>query len=109
MSLFGPIWQSRNKNKIERYIQKKPNEEQLAEIAVKCFFPDLRLKAARSLSRPEQISYVVVQAVAQGDEDLARAAAENITDDRLLASLVKAVDHEREVDTLILKVCGERA
>ncbi len=41
MSLFGPIWQSRNKNKIERYIQKKPNEEQLAEIAVKCFFPDL--------------------------------------------------------------------
>ena len=49
MSFFGPIWQSRNKNKIERYIQKKPNEEQLAEIAVKCFFPDLRLKAARSL------------------------------------------------------------
>ena len=97
MSLFGPIWQSRNKNKIERYIQKKPNEEQLAEIAVKCFFPDLRLKAARSLSRPEQISYVVVQAVTRGDEDLARAAAENITDDRLLASLVKAVDHERKV------------
>ena len=98
MSLFGPIWQSRNKNKIERYIQKKPNEEQLAEIAVKCFFPDLRLKAARSLSRPEQILYVVVQAVTRGDEDLARAAAENITDDRLLASLVKAVDHEREVE-----------
>ena len=97
MSLFGPIWQSRNKNKIERYIQKKPNEKQLADIAVNCFFPDLRLKAARSLSQPEKISYVVIQAVTRGDEDLARAAAENITDDRLLASLVKAVDHEREV------------
>ena len=58
MSLFGPIWQSRNKNKIERYIQKKPNEKQLAEIAVNCFFPDLRLKAARSLSQPEKISSV---------------------------------------------------
>ena len=47
-------------------------QKDLAEIAVKCFFPDLRLKAARSLSRPEQISYVVVQAVTRGDEDLAR-------------------------------------
>ena len=97
MSLFGPIWQSRNKNKIDRYIQKSQDEKQLAEIATKCVFRDLRLKAARSLSQSEQISYVVVQAVTLGDEDLALSAAENITDDRLLANLVKAVDHEREV------------
>ena len=94
MSLFGPIWQSRNQAKVERFIDRSRDEKKLAMIAAYSQFPELCLKASLRLTQPDQIIFAVSEMCYHGKWEVARKTTESITDGQLLYDLMDAVSRK---------------
>lgn len=91
MGLFTPIWQSKNADKVRRFIERSNDQKKLANIALHSPVAELRTAAARRVTDPEQIVRTASAAEARGDRDTAEAVTAAVTDPRLLRRLVNAV------------------
>lgn len=72
MSLFKPIWENKNPEKIRKYIDKarssNPYDQRaLSEIALKCPYPDMRHAAAKKLNKTHYRISTITEAKKNGD------------------------------------------
>ena len=71
MGLFGPIWESRNTDKIRKRIARTADDSLLANIALRCADPELRQSAARRIRNPGIRERTMLQACKNGDTETA--------------------------------------
>ena len=71
MGLFGPIWESKNTEKIRRRIGRTSDQSLLSSIALYCSDPELRKLAAARISNYEIAASTMLKASKNGDLETA--------------------------------------
>lgn len=103
MGLFKPIWESKNPDKIQRFIEyshdMNPEEQKkLSGIALHCSFPELRYAAAKKLKDPALRVTTIMEAKKNGDIKTVQAFIDSINysifNDGIFIAAVKNGDLE---------------